>query len=69
MPDAWTGGAVGRMHVYEISHIEVAKRMGVRREYLSMILNGKRHPPGAEERVNRAIDEIVSERNAQNKAE
>ena len=69
MPEIWTGGAVGRMHVLQISHKEVAEKMGVTNRYLSMILNGSRNPPGAEVRVNQAIDEIERERNAESETE
>lgn len=69
MPDVWTGEAVGRMHVLQISHREVAAKMGVSNRYLSMLLNGHRTPSNAQNRVNWAIDQIVSERDAEGKAE
>lgn len=33
MPDVWTGEAVGRMHILQISHREVAAKMGVSNRY------------------------------------
>ena len=69
MPEKWTGEAVGRMHVLQIQHKELANRMGITNRYLSMVLNGKRNPPGAEARVMGAIEMIESERNAESKTE
>lgn len=69
MLEAWTGRAVGKMHMLHITNREVAEKMGVTNRYLSMILNGHRNPPGAEQRVGAAIDEIERERNAENEAE
>jgi transcriptional regulator with XRE-family HTH domain len=58
----WIAVAVGKMHVNKVLHKDVASRMGVTEEYLSMILNGKKTPKGASERILTAIDEIIAER-------
>ena len=36
----WIGDFVGRMHLHRVTITQIAKEMGVTREYLSMILNG-----------------------------
>lgn len=61
--EEWIANAVGSMHVNRISNIEIAEKLDVTPEYVSMILNGKKTPKGACERINAAIDEIIKERN------
>lgn len=58
----WTGEAVKRMHLNDINIYELAQHMGLSREYVSGILNGRVTPAGARKRVLAAIDEIVEER-------
>lgn len=60
MPEKWTGELVGRMHVNRITAKELAQHMGLRHEYVSAVLNGKRSPSGAEERFVQALDEIIA---------
>lgn len=57
----WTGQVVGQMHVAGISGKQLAEHMGVTPEYVSMILNGKRAPEGAEQRFKTAVDELLRE--------
>lgn len=57
--EKWTAKTVGRMHLHEITQKEIAAHLGVTNNYISMIINGKKTPKGAEERINRAIDEII----------
>ena len=52
------------MHVNRITQAQLAKKMGVTREYITMILNGIKNPKDAEKRINAAIDEIIAERNS-----
>ena len=47
----WTAEIVGQMHLYGISHKELASEVGVHPKYLSMILNGHRDPKNGEERI------------------
>ena len=47
MPEKWTGALIGKMHNSKITYDEVAAELGVTKCYISMILNGKRNPPGA----------------------
>lgn len=46
MPEAWTGNLIGKMHNKGITYDDLAEEMGVTKSYISMILNGKRKPPG-----------------------
>lgn len=63
--DKWIATAVGLMHINKITQIQVAKKMGVTNDYINMILNGKLAPKNAEERIMRAINEIIAERGEQ----
>lgn len=55
----WTGWVVGQMHIAGISGKQLAEHMGVTPEYVSMILNGKRAPEGAEQRFKSAVAELA----------
>lgn len=55
----WTGWVVGQMHIAGISGKQLAEHMGVTPEYVSMILNGKRAPEGAESRFKSAVAELA----------
>lgn len=61
MPEQWTAKAVGIMHAHKITGGRLAEHMGIRREYLSEILNGKRTPKDAERKVMAALDELLKE--------
>lgn len=41
--EEWTGEIVGRLHVDNITRKELAKECGYTAEYLSMVLNCKKH--------------------------
>ena len=58
----WTGELVGKMHNHKISKSQLADKLGVTREYVSMVLNGKKTPANAKERFNRAFNSIVERR-------
>lgn len=60
----WTGNLVGLMHDHKISKTQLAERLGVTREYVSMVLNEHREPAGAEERFRAAVNEIITEASA-----
>ncbi len=59
MPKKWTGDLVGLMHTYSISNIQLANKLGVTDNYVSMILNGHREPEGAEQRFRAALDQLI----------
>ena len=50
------------MHINKITQVELSQKIGWTREYVSMILNGIKSPANAEERINKAIDDIIAER-------
>lgn len=63
MKDEWTGHAVGIMHVWGISPISLAERIGWHPKYLSAILNCKKRPKDAEAKVMSALTSMVDELN------
>lgn len=69
MPKEWTGNLVGLMHNYRISFAQLAEELGVTNRYVSMVLNGHRDPPGAEERFTAAVRRIIDRINAAKTAE
>lgn len=62
MPEAWTGNLIGKMHNKGITYDDLAEEMGVTKSYISMILNGKRKPPGIRERMDTAVSNIIQRR-------
>ena len=62
MPKEWTGVLVGLMHCNRITNIQLADKLGVTYQYVSMILNGHRNPPDAEARFREAVAEIIREK-------
>lgn len=57
--EKWIADVVGKMHIYGISQTELANQMGVRREHLNKILNGKDKPKNAEVRISTALNELI----------
>lgn len=62
MPEAWTGNLIGKMHNKNITYDELADEMGVTKSYISMILNGKRKPPGIRKRMECALDSAIQKK-------
>ena len=62
MPDIWTGNLIGDMHNKDITYDELAVELGVTKAYISMILNGKRNPPGIKDRMEAAVAAIEERR-------
>lgn len=58
--ESWIAEVVGKMHVHKISQDELAEKVGVRREHINKILNGKLAPKGAKERITTAINELIA---------
>lgn len=56
--EAWTGEIVGLLHINNLTQADIAEKMGVTKEYVSMLLNGKKTAKGAEERMRQAISEL-----------
>lgn len=61
MPKEWTGELVGLMHLHRITATELADKLGISKQYLSMVLNGHREPPDAEQRFRAGLDELIAE--------
>ena len=62
MPEKWTGDLVGKMHNERVSCTELAEQLNMTNAYVSMVLNGKRTPPGAKERFEAAFEAILKRR-------
>ena len=65
MPEKWTGALVGKMHNYRITQEMLAAKLGVKKPYISMILNGKRKPPNIRQRLETAIAELIAEQRSE----
>lgn len=65
LPEPWTGRLIGRMHNNDITMTELAKRMGVTRTYVSLLLSSKRKPPGIRERMESTVAQMIEERKQQ----
>ena len=60
---AWIAEVIGKMHVHKITQTALAEHMGVRRDYISRVLNGGRTP--SEEtaaKIVAAVDEMIAEK-------
>lgn len=64
--EQWIGNIVGKMHINKITQTQLANKMGVTNDYIWMILNGKKSPKGAEERITAAVEAIIAEKTAVN---
>ncbi len=62
MPERWTGEVMKELHLNRLTCKDLARKMEIREGYLSEILNGKRSPKRAEERVMAALQELIEER-------
>lgn len=62
MPEKWTGALIGRMHCERITYEDLAKKLGLTKSYISMVLNGTRKTKGIQERFENAVEEIIAER-------
>jgi len=62
MLEAWTGELVGRMHMHRVSNQDLANEMFCCKAYVGMILNGRRNPPGARERLEAAFERVLEKR-------
>jgi len=59
MVEKWTGNLIGKMHNERITYEELASEIGVTRSYISMLLNGKRKPPGTRAKLEGAVKTII----------
>lgn len=58
----WTGHLVGKMHNYNVTNIELADELNFDKNYISMVLNGKKTPKGAKEKFNDALNRIIEKK-------
>ena len=65
MPEVWTGNLIGHMHNNHITYDDLAEEMGICKPYISMILNGRRSPPGIRERMENAVKAIEERRKSE----
>lgn len=59
MPEKWTGDLVGLMHNNKVTKKMLADELGLSKQYVCMILNSSRKPPGIRERMEKAVDDII----------
>lgn len=62
MPEKWTGQLIGKMHNSRVTYDEIARKLGVGKAYVSMVLNGARSPKDAKQRFNAAYEAVIAER-------
>jgi transcriptional regulator with XRE-family HTH domain len=63
--EKWTGDLVGKMHNARVTYQEMADEMGVKKSYISMILNGSRKPKGIKQRMEDAFTSILEKRKSE----
>lgn len=61
----WIADLVGKMHKFKVSKTNLAKELGVSREYVSMVLNGHREPAGAEQKFRDAAERIIERKHTE----
>ena len=62
MPEKWTGEIIADLHTYGITREEFAEKLNYHPKYVSMVLNGKRHPQNAEEVFRAALNALIAEK-------
>lgn len=60
--ETWTGELIGKMHNEHVTYQELADALGVQKSYISMILNCKKQPKNAKERLNEAFELVLRKR-------
>lgn len=61
MPAKWTADLLGKMHLAGVTAKQLAEEVGWNPKYLSVVLNGHKEPKGAEEKLNAALERLISE--------
>lgn len=64
MPKPWTGNLIGKMHNHGITYDDLGAEMGLKKAYISMLLNSKREPPNIQARMEKAVDAIIKRKGA-----
>ena len=60
MPAQWTGDVLAKTHIEKITSKRLAEHLGYSKEYVSMVLNGKREPKNAEQIFRKGLDELMA---------
>lgn len=63
MPAQWTAQLIGEMHLNGITKKQLAEEAGIRPEYVSMLLNGRREPRNAERMLRNAFERLLDKKN------
>lgn len=62
MPAQWTGDLVGKMHLYGITAKQLAAETGWHEKHLSAVMNGRRDPKNAEQKLTAALARLIAKR-------
>ena len=57
--EKWIAGVVGKMHLHKITQNDLATMLGISREHLNRILNGKECPANAKENITNALNKLI----------
>ncbi len=60
MPAQWTAEIIGKMHLNGITGKQLAEKLDWHPKYLSQVLNGRKTPTKAEDKVRKALEELIS---------
>ena len=60
MPAQWTADLLGRMHMAKVTAKRLAEEAGMNPKYVSTVLNGHVEPRGAQEKLEAALDRLLS---------
>lgn len=58
----WIATVVGKMHIHGISQSDLAAVLGIRRDYLNKILNGRETPANAKANITAALDKLIKDK-------
>ena len=62
----WQAELKGLMYRHSIMNKDIAKHLGCSDEWIAKMFTGKRTPHDAEERLRKAVDDIIRERSIEN---
>lgn len=63
---SWQGELKGLMYRHSIQNKDIAEKIGCSNEWVAKMFTGKRTPHDAEERLRKAVDDIIRERRFEN---
>lgn len=58
----WIATVVGKMHLHKITQSDLAAVLGIRRDYLNKILNGKDNPANAKANITAALNKLIKDK-------